>query len=159
MPEAAEIDALVKRVASMEAERAVLACMYRYAHAMDYGPPEAWAECFVEDGTYETDFRDGRVDRYEGRDELRSKAAGRQTSDHSMRHVMVNPMVTEISETEARADAMYVLIEDYGEGPRLVSFGRYRDHFVRDHDGQWRFKSRRSEREASLPGLGLLPQR
>jgi hypothetical protein len=150
---------LERRLELLEAERQILACMYRYAHSMDYGPPEEWAACFTEDGTYETDFMDGTVDRYEGRAELRRKAAGRQATGQVMKHVMVNPMVTEVGATEARASAMYVLIEDRGDGPRVISCGRYLDHFVKDADGAWRFKSRRSEREASIAGLGVVPPR
>ena len=49
---------LAKRLEALEAERDILETCYRYSHTIDYGPPEAWAEVFTEDGEFIEEWPD-----------------------------------------------------------------------------------------------------
>ncbi|MBI2867130.1 MAG: nuclear transport factor 2 family protein [Chloroflexi bacterium] len=60
------VAALEKRLDHYDSERSIIRTLHRYCHAIDYGPPEAWADCFTEDGAIEVQRRNGRGRRASG---------------------------------------------------------------------------------------------
>ncbi len=54
-------DDLLARVEALEAERDILDTMYRYAHTIDVGDSDGWADCFTEDGVFNVTTRAGWV--------------------------------------------------------------------------------------------------
>ena len=47
------LDELTRRLAALEAERGVLATLYKYGHALDYGAEADWVDCFAAAAHYE----------------------------------------------------------------------------------------------------------
>lgn len=113
----------------------------RYAHAADSFATDEWAELFTEDGSL-TEYGETIT----GRDRI--KALGdlaRQTKDREIalahKHIQTNSAINVHGDrASARTDLMVVILSDTGWQVR--GCGTYADEFVRDADGQWRFKSR-----------------
>ena len=51
--------ALAERVARLEDERAVVATLYAYGHALDYGDRGGFLDCFTPDADYVVEMRLG----------------------------------------------------------------------------------------------------
>lgn len=152
---------LAARVAQLEDERAVLETLYRYAHAIDYGDFDAWADCFAEDAVF--DVRFGGDARYvvTGRADLR-EFVGRHTHapDAWHKHLLIEPLVSVAGDT-ATATSYLAVVQDGDGVPVLRLFGRYRDRLARGADGRWRFTERLAEVESArrdLPPLVARPQ-
>ena len=66
------VAALAERVARLEDERAVLATIYAYGSALDYGDRDVFLDCFTPDADYVVDMRLGAEGsfRCHGHDEL-----------------------------------------------------------------------------------------
>ena len=58
-PQQIDVEELVRRLAALEAERAILRTLYRYGHSIDYGLEQEWVDCFTEDGVFDVRRRVG----------------------------------------------------------------------------------------------------
>ena len=91
------VAALAERVARLEDERAVLATIYAYGSALDYGDRDVFLDCFTPDADYVVDMRLGAEGsfRCHGHDELRAYFEGHTHAPAAWhKHVTVNPSVT-----------------------------------------------------------------
>lgn len=135
---------ILRRVERLEAERAILATLYRYSHAHDHARDEEWVGLFAKDGVFDA-RRPASGRRNEGREALRRYRAdiakGRKAG-FAMKHTMSSPLVTIDGDT-ARVEAYFLVVNNGGEkgSPRLFSFGRYEDRLVKE-EGEWRFQER-----------------
>jgi uncharacterized protein (TIGR02246 family) len=130
------------RLRRLEDERAIVDVLYAYTHAVDYNLEEEFVDCFAEDATLH--WKDALVGRAAIREAFR---AHMHPEDVFHKHLTLEPRV-EVDGDRATARSYLVYIDDSPEGPRIRSYGRYRDAFVRCADGRWRFYERASELEA-----------
>ena len=109
----------------------------RYAHRMDEGDSEGFAECFTEDcgfwpnrGPFQPD-----AGRFVGRDAVK----GFLGVSHSgrPRHIFLNLTIEELDGNQAKCLARFGLF-DTDEG-LMTAYGGYSDEVVRGADGEWRF--------------------
>lgn len=108
----------------------------RYNHAIDFGDPDAWADCFVDDGVFES----GQGS-FKGRDQLRAFAQGyaeRITGRHWTNNILVEP-----AGNGAASGKCYLMLYrlDGEKGPSILVTGVYNDTLTQDN-GAWRFASR-----------------
>ena len=59
-PRQIDVQESVRRLAALEAERAILRTLYRYGHSIDYGLEQEWVDCFTEDGVFDVRRRVAR---------------------------------------------------------------------------------------------------
>jgi hypothetical protein len=158
-----DFEQLVRRVALLEDERAILDTLYRYGHTIDYGLEEAWVDCFVDEGIYDIRARDPeRISlrasgvgtphasgvRYDGHAALGALVARTtRAPGRYHKHCLVEPRIT-ITGDEADATSYWVRIDDVDGSPAFHSFGRYLDRLTRGSDGRWRFRERVVEIES-----------
>ena len=140
------------RLARLEAERDVLASLYRYAHAIDYGDDATWVDCFTEDGAFDMrrrpDFLPGTGQRFEGREALAAFIARHPNAPAVYtKHVIVEPVITVEGERAGVVSYLFRL-DEHNDEPYVFVFGRYRDRIVRCGDGRWRFEERIVEIES-----------
>ena len=126
-----------------------------YSHAADGTDPQAYADCFTDDGAFV-----GRVgmpdeSRVEGREALLRfcAAAIARRGDVQNRHIQTNTMVVEQTKTTARAKTYLLVMVSRGDQapePGLTSV--YDDELVKTERG-WRIKLRRAlpDRKGVLP--------
>jgi ketosteroid isomerase-like protein len=119
-----------------EAVEGIRAAMAAYAQALDDGRTDDIVATFCPDGVCEIPG----MGTYEGHDALRS-AFAEWTPRQPQRHLVVNTLVTEWNEHEARATSDIVFLLKGEEGWAIPLVGRYHDllHFA---DGTWHFHSR-----------------
>jgi hypothetical protein len=142
---------LVRRLVRLEDERGIVATLYAYGEALDYGDRRLFLECFTPDADYSVEMRLGPEGNfsYHGHDELTKYFEGHThapTAYH--KHVTVNPAITCDGDTAAATS--YFLRVDAGQeaGPAtVVASGRYVDTLVRDNVGRWHIRTRRCEVE------------
>jgi hypothetical protein len=130
-------------------EREILRTLYAFAHAIDYGPESAWADCFTEDGVFEVRRRAGTAAsfRVAGRDELLRFASTHSRAPEVWRkHCLVEPLIEIDGDTATVVSYMWGM-QDV-DGPTLGVFGRYRDRLERSADGRWRISERIAETES-----------
>jgi hypothetical protein len=142
---------LAARVARLEDERAVVATLYAYGEALDYGDRKLFLDCFTPDADYIVEMRLGREGSfsYRGHDELAGYFEGHTHAPAAYhKHVTVNPMVDCDADT-ATATSYFLRVDAAAtSGPAIVlASGRYIDELVRDAGGHWLIKSRRCEVE------------
>lgn len=120
----------------VEGVRATLAT---YCHALDDGRTDDIVATFCPDGSFEAPG----MGSHQGHDALRAAYAG-WVPRRPQRHVVVNTVVTEWGDDEARAvsDMIFLLLGDTGWSVQLV--GRYHDTLHRDGDA-WQFHRRAAE--------------
>ena len=146
------LDELIRRLAALEAERGVLATLYQYGHALDYGAEADWVDCFAAAAHYELRDRGAgtadSVRSYDGRDELAAFAAGHtRAPERFHKHLVADPLIS-VDGDRATASSYFLRLDEVG-GERVVyAFGRYRDELVRCPDGRWRFAVRIAEIES-----------
>jgi hypothetical protein len=137
-----------ERLQVLEDEREILRTMYQYGHALDYGDPDLFLDCWFEDATRETVSR-SRRDHVEhvrkGHDELREFLV-KHTTGEIYKHLLVEPLISIDGDT-ARVESYFVMLNEDPQGPYVRAMGRYRDRLARDTDGRWRFVERISEIE------------
>lgn len=143
--------ALERRLARLEDERAIVASLYRYAHAIDYGDEATWVDCFTEDGAFDMRSRpdfDVPGRRYEGRAALAAfiKTHTRAPEVYH-KHVVVQPQIT-LDGDIARVRSFLFRLDESGGAPYVLVFGRYLDTMVRGQDDWWRFRERVVEIES-----------
>jgi hypothetical protein len=144
----ATMDSLTERLERLEAERDVLATLYRYGHSIDYGLEEEWVDCFAQDGVFEVRREEPPGGRHAGHGELRAfvKQHSRAPA-HYHKHLLIEPRVEVTGET-ATVTSYFVRLDRLDGEPIVRSFGRYRDRLVRCDDRAWRFVERIAEVEA-----------
>lgn len=124
---------------------AITELMDRYGVVHDFGTPEEYADLFTPDGGISIN---GGPTVVKGRDALIAMAK----RDHEkyvaptgpegemqffMRHLVTNRMVTMSGEASATGSCyVLTLINDGANGPVMLSFGQYRDTYVKQ-DGKW----------------------
>ncbi len=146
------LDELTRRLAALEAERGVLATLYRYGHALDYGAEADWVDCFAAAAHYEVRERGAgttdSVRSYDGRDELAAFAAGHtRAPERFHKHLVADPLIA-VDGDRAVVTSYFLRLDDVG-GERVVyAFGRYHDELVRCADGRWRLAVRIAEVES-----------
>jgi hypothetical protein len=120
----------------VEGVRAALAA---YTQALDDGRTDDVVATFCADGACDIPG----LGSFRGHDELRA-AYGRWTPRVPQRHLVLNTLVTEWNDDEARAtsDVVFLLRGEDGWNVQLV--GRYEDVLHRDGD-TWRFHHRAAE--------------
>lgn len=108
----------------------------RYVFAFDHGDPTAWAECFIEAGSFDIDA----TRELHGRAEL--AAFVREVyRPPGMRHLMSNLLLCPTPYGATGRAYVQVLRLDRNGSLRLANIGEYDDELVRD-DGAWRFRRR-----------------
>jgi hypothetical protein len=120
----------------VEGVRATIAA---YTHALDDGRTDDVVATFCPDGVCEIPG----MGTHAGHDALRA-AYTKWTPRRPQRHLVVNTLVTDWNEHEARAtsDVIFLLQGDAGWSVQVV--GRYHDTLHND-DGTWRFHRRAAE--------------
>jgi 3-phenylpropionate/cinnamic acid dioxygenase small subunit len=116
--------------------RAVIAA---YAHALDDGRTDDVIATFCPDGSCDIPGMGAHV----GHDALRA-AFDRVKPPAPQRHVVVNTLVTEWDEHNAKATSDLVFLFKGDTGWTIALVGRYRD-VLRNDDGTWRFVRRVGE--------------
>ena len=114
----------------------VRATIAAYTLALDDGRTDDVVATFCPDGTVDIPG----LGAHEGHDALR-EAYTRVVPRRPQRHLVLNTLVTDWSDHEARAtsDLVFLLLRDEGWAVQLV--GRYEDVLHHDH-GTWRFHRR-----------------
>lgn len=149
------LEGLLRRLEVLEAERDILHTMYDYAHSIDHGPALDWADCFTEDGIYQTTISDGVTRKIQGREALTEFAANHpRYPEKRYKHLVIAPTIS-VTAQEATALSYFARLDETPNGPVIDVFGRYRDRLVRCGDGRWRFKHRVSEVEGRAPWFKL----
>jgi hypothetical protein len=141
-------------------DRAAIAnLMMRYGEVHDFGTPDDYAALFTDDG--EIAVGDRVV--VKGRDKLIAQAArdhekytvpiGNGQTTFLMRHLITNTVV-ECLDGDRATGSCYVttMIRD-GEGPKVLSVGRYLDRFERQR-GEWKIARRTIVLDFGNPELG-----
>src|SRR5207248_7253447 len=91
------LEALEARIAEIDDRRAILDTLYRYAHCIDAGLADDWADCFTDDAVYERagKLRPGEETPMRGRADLVKFAEGVKAGARTQsRHFIVDPVVT-----------------------------------------------------------------
>jgi hypothetical protein len=138
------------RLRALEDEGGVLATMYQYGHALDYGLRDEFLDCFTRSGVWDSrrcDSGTTPVGHYAGHAQL-AGFFDRHTHAPSVyhKHLLVEPRIT-IDGDLATAASYFVRVDEHGGEVYMPGFGRYQDRLVRSADGRWRFEERRVELE------------
>ncbi len=123
----------------IEEKDAIRDLMTRYCLAIDAGRYEEWAQCFTEDGIFDSPI----LGTWQGWDALRSFTTKYRewTGDAQSRHCVMNILI-DIQGQTATAES-YLLLTHAAQGKtELVISGRYEDRIEKVGD-QWRFKERK----------------
>jgi hypothetical protein len=122
-----------------EVVEGVRAAIATYTQALDDGRTDDVVATFCTDGVCDIPG----LGTYEGHDALR-EAYARVKPSRAQRHLVVNTLVTDWNDHEAKAtsDVIFLLRGDAGWAVQLA--GRYEDT-LHDDDGTWRFHHRRAE--------------
>jgi 3-phenylpropionate/cinnamic acid dioxygenase small subunit len=146
----ANMDDLRAQLARFEAERAIVATLYRYGDALDQGDRDEFLDCFTPDAEYEVRMRLDSANgfSYQGHEQLGVYFDGHTHAPAAFhKHVTVNPLITVDGET-ADARSYFLRVDSPVAGPAVVlAAGRYIDRFEQAVDGGWRIRSRRCEVE------------
>jgi ketosteroid isomerase-like protein len=138
------------RLQLLEDERAILAVLHAYGHAIDYGDEERYLDLWTHDAAFDARGRvQGDVSRVvRGREALADFAAHFSRPPQGWhKHLVIEPLI-EVEGDAASATSYFAVLRDEGNQPTLWVFGRYRDTLVRCADGRWRFSLRIAEVES-----------
>jgi hypothetical protein len=144
-----ELEELRKRVERLESQNAILQTFNQYSHSRDYYRPEVYGRVFADDGVFELRNQQGQVQhREEGTEQL---LAYLDSCPHPPsvydKHLMTQPVITELSDTEAKVESFWIFVTDRGSGPGIRAYGTYHDHLVNE-GGTWRLKERLGRAES-----------
>jgi hypothetical protein len=117
----------------------------RYAHAIDFGDAEGWADCFTADGAFESTLQ-GRV---EGRDAL--MAFCRSTPTGMKPRHWTNHWIMDGAANVATATCYGLLLDGAANGRPILTF-RYRDR-LRKVNGRWKFVERFADIDPMQPPI------
>jgi 3-phenylpropionate/cinnamic acid dioxygenase small subunit len=142
---------LTGRLARIEDERAIIATLYAYGTALDYGDRDLFMDCFTRDASYVVAMRLEAQAGFEfhGHDELRGYFDNHTHAPAAYhKHVTVNPTIS-IDGDEASASSYFLRVDSgQASAPAIVfASGRYVDRLTRDGGGRWRIQSRLCEVE------------
>lgn len=142
---------LTERLDRLEAERAIVATLYAYGHALDYGDRDQFLGCFTTDAAYVVAMRIGsdRGFEFHGHGELTGYFEGHTHAPAAWhKHVTTNPIIT-VDGDRATATSYFVRVDAGAKAAPavIVASGRYLDELDRDAAGRWRIRSRRCEVE------------
>ncbi len=147
---------LEARLSLLEAERAIVATLHRYAHSIDYGDEPGWVDCFTEDGVFDVRSRHAHQLKrlISGRAELAAFIA-RHTRAPELwhKHLLVEPLVEVTGPDSGTCNSYLAVVMEHENAPVLRVFGRYRDRLARGDDGRWRFRERIAEIESMRADL------
>jgi hypothetical protein len=149
------IGQLEARLVELEAERAIVGTLHRYAHSIDYGDEESWVDCFTEDGVFDVRSRHAhQLKRYvQGRAELAAFIATHTRAPELWhKHLLIEPVI-QVDGDHATCVSYLAVVMEHDDAPVLRVFGRYRDRLVRGDDGRWRFAERIAEIESMRADL------
>jgi hypothetical protein len=150
---------LEERLRLLEDERAILQQLAAYAHSLDYGLEAEWLDVWTDDAEmiYSWEAANTMVD--SGRTDFHHTGKGEiaeffhrhtHSPDVYHKHFLVEPRIT-VDGDRASVTSYFSRIDRDADGPRMTSFGRYVDVFVRCPDGRWRIRERRGEIESRTP--------
>jgi SnoaL-like domain len=114
----------------------VRATIARYTQALDDGRTDDVVATFCADGAFDLPG----TGTFEGHDALRATYAG-WVPTRPQRHLVVNTLVTDWDDHEARAVSDIVLLVEGKSGWAVRFVSRYHD-VLHHHDGAWRFHRR-----------------
>lgn len=139
----------------MEAERLILATLYRYGHTIDYGLREDWLDCFTDEALYHLTYpkRDADDVWFRTREERAVFIAGHTCAPEKWhKHLLVEPIIT-LSDTirTAHVESYFLRVDDAPPTRFILAQGRYVDDLRVCDDGGWRFTLRRCEIESVEP--------
>lgn len=121
---------------AVEDDLAIRNLIARYNHAIDFGTPEEYAECFTPDGEF-----DARpVIHCHNRDDLADFARRVQVGDRLGRHWTSNVFVDGAG--DEAVSRVYLLNLTAGKQAVIGPTGCYHDKLVK-RDGQWYFSYRK----------------
>jgi hypothetical protein len=106
----------------------------RYAHAIDFGEAEAWADCFTPDGSFQSTLQHRVI----GREAL--MAFCRATPPEFKPRHWTNHWIMDGDGNEATATCYGMLLNAAASDCIVLTF-RYRDR-LRKVDGAWKFVER-----------------
>lgn len=144
----ADIAALEARLQRLEDLEEIRLLFESYAHHLDRGQFDEYAELFAQDGQ----MRLGPV-RADGRSNIAEAArtgfGGGEGAERSFRegglgglHIISSPRI-DLDGDRATADVMWtVIVRDAEQNPYVQSCGHHSDELVRE-DGRWRFAKRK----------------
>ncbi|HEY8216788.1 MAG TPA: nuclear transport factor 2 family protein [Acidimicrobiia bacterium] len=115
------------------------AAIAAYTHALDDGRPDDVVATFCTDGSCDIPG----LGAYEGRDALREAYAGWKPK-RPTRHVVVNTLVTDWDDDEAKATSDVIVLVKGDSSWAIAVVGRYHDTLHHD-GGTWRFHHRAAE--------------
>jgi 3-phenylpropionate/cinnamic acid dioxygenase small subunit len=151
------------------AAREVLERLYvRYVDALDDDQLEAWPELFTETCLYRvTSAENDRlglplaVIRAESRGMLRDRVTALRSTamyiPRTVRHLVTNVDVVDVSETTIRARARFVVFQTLpGEPTQLFVTGVYRDVVDREGEG-WYFRDKLCVYDGLIPNSLVIP--
>ena len=145
-----DVEQLRSRVRLLEDERAILAVLHAYGHAIDYGDAERYVDLWTDDAAFDARGRSpGDVTRVvRGREALADFGARFSRPPEGWhKHLVLEPLIV-VEGDVASATSYFAVLREEGEQPILWVFGRYRDTLVRCADGRWRFSLRIAEVES-----------
>jgi ketosteroid isomerase-like protein len=142
---------IAERLARLEDERAIIATLYAYGAALDYGDRRLFLDCFTPDAEYVVVMRLGpdASFRHDGHDALGAYFDGHtHAPDAYHKHITTNPTVAAQGNT-ATATSYFLRVDATpAAGPAVVlASGRYIDRLTREENGPWRISSRLAEVE------------
>jgi hypothetical protein len=120
-----------------EAAAGIEAVTSAYTQALDAERPADVVALFADGGIFEIP---GWNIRAEGKDALLGAFQG-FGSERPRRHVIVNPLITSWSDTDATVSNDLLVVEKTDAGWAITLVGRY-DDTLRRVDGDWRFTRR-----------------
>jgi uncharacterized protein (TIGR02246 family) len=121
-------------VSNVEDHLAIRELAARYNRAFDYGDPEAWVDCFTDDGV----FIRGDKQLAAGHSALLAFAR-KVIPTMKVKHCTTDAIV-EVDGDTGSHDA-YLILMNCGEQVSASNSGRYLDKVVRQN-GRWKFKER-----------------
>jgi 3-phenylpropionate/cinnamic acid dioxygenase small subunit len=145
MPAGPDTAALERRLARLEAERAIARTLHRYAHTIDAGDEAGWLACFTDTAVFAARHRDS--DRHhlyaEGREALAAFiAAHTRPPEQFHQHVVVDPVI-DAGDGAARSTSGFFVLMRHETRPLVRVFGHYHDVLVPAPGGaEWRFERR-----------------
>ena len=141
------LDELEKRVRAVEDTDAIRNLKARYAaYCDDNYNPDKIAELFVEDATWES----GSLGRFEGREAIREFFRGASKIFSFALHYSLNPHI-EVTGDTARARWYLLMPCTLGDGDQATWRAGIDDEEYVRIDGEWKFKSKKSEGIFSTP--------
>ena len=123
----------------LEEKDAIRDLMTRYCLAIDGGRDEEWAQCFTEDGIFNSPI----LGKFQGWDALRAFTTKYRewTGNAQPRHCVMNILI-DIQGQTATAESYLLLTHAAEAKTELVISCRYEDRIEKVGD-QWRFKERK----------------